>query len=129
MDSTDRDDITTLLALGATLSLYQKEKMKRGVHPWQVHARNMLNAWNIPIPDGAEVLSLFQKKLMKREKHNFQKHARKMLGMMGLRYRLVATFSASIRRSFWRWEYILGRCTPGLSLWRWMKRLRTMPTS
>jgi hypothetical protein len=31
----------------------QKEKIRMGTHNFQNHARKMLNAWNIPIPDDA----------------------------------------------------------------------------
>jgi hypothetical protein len=48
----------------------------------------MLNAWNISIPDDADVLSLFQS-VVQEEKikdgvHNFQAYAREMLEMMGV---------------------------------------------
>jgi hypothetical protein len=80
------------------LSIYQKELMALGVHPWQVYAREQLMKMKIPIPEGADVLSLYQsivqKQKMEDGKHNFQvyaanmlAHAANMLAMMGVKVR------------------------------------------
>jgi hypothetical protein len=57
----------------------QMEKMRMGTHSFQNHARKMLNAWGIHIPDDANVLSMYEKEKMKRGIHPWQVHARNML--------------------------------------------------
>jgi hypothetical protein len=69
---------------GNVLSIYQKELMAMGVHPWQVHARKMLNAWGDPIPDDADVLILYRKKLSKEKGTNLHVYAVEMLAIMGI---------------------------------------------
>ena len=67
----------------------QSDKMKRGVHNFQVYARKMLEAWCIEVHVGDDVLSIYQSiyqsKLMERGEHNFQEHARMMLEELGVK--------------------------------------------
>ena len=57
--------------------------MRSGKHDLQVHARKMLEAWCVSVPEGGDILSNYQSIVlsmpMERVEHNFQEHARMML--------------------------------------------------
>jgi hypothetical protein len=65
------------------LSLYQsvvqKEKIKDGMHPFQKHAREMLDMMGVEVPIGGNVLSIYQKELLALGVHPWQVHVRTKL--------------------------------------------------
>ena len=62
-----------------------RDRMKKGVHNFQVYARNMFDALCVKVREGDDVLSMYQSMLMMKGKHNFQVHAKKMLEEMGVK--------------------------------------------
>jgi hypothetical protein len=66
----------------------QIKKMKTGMHPWQVHAKTILDEWGNNVSEVENVLSIYesinQSKKMKTGMHNFQVAAKKFLDKWGV---------------------------------------------
>lgn len=62
----------------------QSDKIKRGVHNFQVYARKMLEAWGVEVPEGGDMLTIHQRALAKWGKQNFQFHMRNKLREWGV---------------------------------------------